>query len=422
MGNAQSPSSDSRFATASKAFSKQELEDLRSLFVSLAAQSQSDGKFISQSVFRTYFGIHGPLGDRLFQLVGQNRNNGMLTFEDLIISKGTYEKGTREDIGEFMYQLCDVTGDGLLGRSDVEAVLKSIYETVFALKDDGTRASTNQETLQVFLNAATFSKEVEGVAEKCMSLADFRSWCNLLPSVRNFLGSLLMPPDSGRPGFQVPQLKHPENFNSDLQILRKEYAWHIGGALSQHEVREWKLLYHSALNGLSFNTFFGNISSDDGATVLIIKDTEGFIYGGYASQQWERHNDFYGDMRSFLFQLCPKASIFRPTGANNNLQWYAMNFSSANIPNGIGFGGQPNHFGLFLSANFDQGHTFSCTTFNSPCLSKSYKIRPEVIECWGVQVTGLQNEKPEIVNGSVLERFKEDRNMLKMVGLANSSD
>ena len=48
----------------------------------------------------------------------------------------------------------------------------------------------------------------------------------------------------------------------------------------------------------------------------------------------------------------------------------AINFSSENIPNGMGFGGQPHHFGLFLSANFDQGHSFTCSTFTSPPLSK----------------------------------------------------
>lgn len=55
--------------------------------------------------------------------------------------------------------------------------------------------------------------------------------------------------------------------------------------------------------------------------MLIVKDKEGYIYGGYASQAWERHGDFYGDLKSFLFQLYPKAAIFKPTGANNHIQW-----------------------------------------------------------------------------------------------------
>ena len=65
---------------------------------------------------------------------------------------------------------------------------------------------------------------------------------------------------AGRPGSQVPCLLHGESVDSNMMLLRKEYAWHIGGALSQQELEEWKLLYHSAYNGLSFNTFLGNIS------------------------------------------------------------------------------------------------------------------------------------------------------------------
>lgn len=344
-----------------------------------------------------------------------------VTFEDLIISKATYGRGTRDEVDEFIYQLCDVTGDGALTRSDLESVLASVHETVFAIKKEVVEVSNNRP-FEEFLNSAVFSKDVEGVSGKSMSLSDFRNWCTLLPSLRKFLGNLLMPPDSGRPGFEVPLLHHPENICTDTLLLNKEYAWHIGGGFSQHEVQEWKLLYHSSLHGQSFNTFLGKVTNGDAQTVLIVKDTEGSIYGGYASQPWERHSDFYGDMKTFLFKCYPQASIFRPTGANKNLQWCAVNFSSENIPNGIGFGGQPHHFGLFLSANFDQGHSFTCSTFTSPPLSKTNRFRPEVIECWGIQMRGAQDEKLELVKGTVFERFKEDRNMLKMVGLANASD
>ena len=66
--------------------------------------------------------------------------------------------------------------------------------------------------------------------------------------------------------------------------------------------------------------------------MLIIKDKEGYIYGGYASQPWVRHAEFYGDMKCYLFQLFPKASIFKPTGANTNLQW-VTNSTCSRIPN-----------------------------------------------------------------------------------------
>lgn len=100
----------------------------------------------------------------------------------------------------------------------------------------------------------------------------------------------------------------------------------------------------------------------------------------------------------------------------------AVNFSSESIPNGIGFGGKVHHFGLFVSANFDTGHTFECSTFGSPSLAKTHRICPEVIECWGVVTKEGQQVSTEAIKGTVLERFKEDRHMLNMVGIANSSE
>lgn len=422
MGNSQSPPADPRFSSATRAFTQKDLEDLNSLFVSLAAQSKSNNAYISLSVFQAYFGLKSSLGERLFDLVTQQRKDNKLTFHDLVIAKSVYEKGTRDDIEEFIYQLLNVTGDGVVGRCDIESVLAAILRSIFSLEASNPGLNSHREIINVFLNAAKFSKVVEGAAEKSMSFEDFRSWCALLPSIRKFLGSLLLPPNAGRLGSQVPHLVHGDNINPDLILLREEYAWHIGGALPHHELVEWKLLYHSAINGMSFNTFLGSTSNGEGPTILIIKDKDGYIYGGYASQPWEKHGDFYGDLKSFLFQLYPKASIFKPTGANNNVQWCAANFSSESIPNGIGFGGRVNHFGLFLSASFDVGQTFTCTTFGSPCLSKTNRIFPEVIECWGILQNEAQQEKLDAAKGTVLERFKEDRHMLNMVGLANSSE
>ncbi|KAG6770345.1 hypothetical protein POTOM_026023 [Populus tomentosa] len=526
MGNSQSPPADPRFSSATRAFTQKDLEDLNSLFVSLAAQSKSNNEYISLSVFQAYFGLKSYLGERLFDLVTQQRKDNKLTFHDLVIAKSVYEKGTRDDIEEFIYQLLNVKGDGVVGRCDIESVLAAILRSIFSLEASNPGLNSHREIINVFLNAAKFSKVVEGAAEKSMSFEDFRSWCALLPSVRKFLGSLLIPPDAGRLGSQVPHLVHGDNINPDLILLREEYAWHIGGALPHHELVEWKLLYHSAINGMSFRVEWVivhlNCRNGEGPTILIIKDKDGYIYGGYASQPWERHGDFYGDLKSFLFQLYPKASIFKPTGANNNVQWFSLllwhkavgckglrvsiffsemsassigtdigdpgfssslafgvlsrrkrfvliwvllsggflillfgfviclyllptvrlfhlkviqvklkrittfgcaaNFSSESIPNGIGFGGRVNHFGLFLSASFDVGQTFTCTTFGSPCLSKTNRIFPEVIECWGIVQNEAQQEKLDAAKGTVLERFKEDRHMLNMVGLANSSE
>ncbi|XP_057805337.1 LOW QUALITY PROTEIN: uncharacterized protein LOC131020504 [Salvia miltiorrhiza] len=402
MGNSGSSSANPRYSAAARGFTQKGLEDLRSLHASLAAQSESIGEYVSPDVFKAYIGIDGPLGDRIFNLVSQKRKDQKLTFEDLVIAKGTYEKGTKQEIEEFIYQILDVSDDGIVGRSDLEVVLTSMFNNLF--HEDGSEL----KQIEAFINAANLTSD-------SMSFEDFQKWCAHVPAVRKYLGCLLMPSDSGS---RVPKLLIPDNIDRGQILLTKEYAWHIGGALSQPDLEEWKLLYHSGIHGQSFNTFLGHMIK--APTLLVIKDKEGCIYGGYASQPWERHSDFYGDMKSFLFQLYPKAAIFRPTGANHNLQWFAVGFSSETIPNGIGFGGKTNHLGLFISANFDQGHTFECTTFGSPSLSKATRIYPETIECWGV-VPEAGEDRPDALQGTVLERFKEDRHMLNMVGIANSS-
>nr|XP_027066409.1 uncharacterized protein LOC113692233 isoform X3 [Coffea arabica] len=261
MGNSESSSSsssaDPRFKSACRAFTQKELEDLKSLFVSLAAKSQSDNPhYITPPVFKEYIGAGGPLGDRMFDLVTQKRKDQKLTFQDLVIAKGTYEKGTKDDIEEFIYQLLDVYGDGVVGRSDVERVLATMLNSICSENCSESRSGSEQECVDIFLNAANFKKDDSDKAESSLSFEDFRRWCALLPSVRKFLGSLLMPPDSGS---QVPKLVDGESIDPNLVLMREQYAWLIGGALS-HELSEWKLLYHSAVHGQSFNTFLGKMS------------------------------------------------------------------------------------------------------------------------------------------------------------------
>ena len=84
----------------------------------------------------------------------------------------------------------------LTARSDLESVLASIHETIFAENKEAADGSHNR-AFEAFLNSAEFSKNAEGISEKSMSLSDFTNWCVLMPSLRKFLGNLLMPPDSG---------------------------------------------------------------------------------------------------------------------------------------------------------------------------------------------------------------------------------
>lgn len=81
----------------------------------------------------------------------------------------------------------------------------------------------------------------------------------------------------------------------------------------------------------------GNICNR-GPTVVLIKDKQGALFGGYALDAWAKNGRFYGAFGSFVFALLPATTIWRPTGINTNFLWCGQNFDA--LPNGLGFGGQ----------------------------------------------------------------------------------
>ncbi|KAE8652948.1 hypothetical protein Csa_017773 [Cucumis sativus] len=97
---------------------------------------------------------------------------------------GTYEKGTNEEIEEFIYELLGVSDDGVLGRSDLESVLIAIFNYVFPSTNNEPGLDSHKDVIQIFVRAATFLENDEQ-----FTYENFKNWCSLLPSVRKFLGS-----------------------------------------------------------------------------------------------------------------------------------------------------------------------------------------------------------------------------------------
>lgn len=55
----------------------------------------------------------------------------------------------------------------------------------------------------------------------------------------------------------------------------------------------WRLLFSTNVHGESFTRLVGNCKSR-GSTVLLVKDTKGHIFGGFASHSWEIKPQFQG--------------------------------------------------------------------------------------------------------------------------------
>ncbi|ORZ23742.1 TLD-domain-containing protein [Lobosporangium transversale] len=125
-----------------------------------------------------------------------------------------------------------------------------------------------------------------------------------------------------------------------------------------------------------------------------MKDEDGYIFGGYADQDWEQRPKFYGNDRNFLFTIRPKFRIYRPSSVNNHFQY--MDYGTKTLPNGMGFGGQLRYFGLWLASDFQSGQSAAeplCSTYQSPRLSKYQDFKLDEMEVWQVHPSLVEREE-----------------------------
>lgn len=62
---------------------------------------------------------------------------------------------------------------------------------------------------------------------------------------------------------------------------------------------KWRFLFSSQIHGESFSTLMGRIV-DQGPSVIIIEDTNGAVFGGFAPESWSYSPKFVGKL---LFRL-----------------------------------------------------------------------------------------------------------------------
>jgi hypothetical protein len=81
---------------------------------------------------------------------------------------------------------------------------------------------------------------------------------------------------------------------------------------TRHKIYNLKLLYASIQDGKSLTTFY-NKASGHCPTLLVIKDTDGHVFGYYSTQEWSRNPSYYGTGESFLWSLLPQFHVYQWT-------------------------------------------------------------------------------------------------------------
>jgi hypothetical protein len=82
--------------------------------------------------------------------------------------------------------------------------------------------------------------------------------------------------------------------------------------------KPWKLLYSGSNDGYSSSTFHGKCDNSGGQTVVVIKSTNGNIFGGFTSKDWSSNGSYTSDKDAFLFSIKnSKNNVFKFPIHNN---------------------------------------------------------------------------------------------------------
>ncbi|XP_015678214.2 oxidation resistance protein 1 [Protobothrops mucrosquamatus] len=139
----------------------------------------------------------------------------------------------------------------------------------------------------------------------------------------------------------------------------------------------WTLVYSTAKHGMSLKTLYRTMAGLDTPVLLVIKDSDGQIFGALASEPFKVSDGFYGTGETFLFTFCPEFEVFKWTGDN-------MFFLKGDM-DALAFGGGGGEFALWLDGDIYHGRSHSCKTFGNRTLSKKEDFIIQDIEIWGFE-------------------------------------
>ncbi|CAI8034702.1 MTOR-associated protein MEAK7 [Geodia barretti] len=181
-------------------------------------------------------------------------------------------------------------------------------------------------------------------------------------------------------------------------------------------------LFLSSQHGKSFSTLCKGLVGS-GPCLLVVRDYGGHVFGGFAAVSWQFGPQFTGSSECFLFSLHPNMAVYTVTGYNDHYMYLQQ--TAQTMPNGLGMGGQLEYCGLWLSAEFDSGHSKGrphCTTYGSPSLSSSEEFSVDTVEVWHVGSPPPPPEQSDGAGQSILDKDKVAGHILEMAGKTRHSE
>jgi len=174
-----------------------------------------------------------------------------------------------------------------------------------------------------------------------------------------------------------PVVPTPTDFQDNCSCLDNASILFLNTNLLLEYRKNWRFLYSTLSHARSLQEMVSKISYK-GPTIMIIKDSDGNMFGAHASTSWcNTEGGWVGNGECFIFSIQPKMAIFHSTGKDENFQMLSDEL--------LALGGTPGNFGLELNSDLTSGsssgniETFHCTQLTS---GSSFSV--EHVEVWGL--------------------------------------
>uniref|UniRef100_A0A8C6RNQ1 Oxidation resistance protein 1 n=1 Tax=Nannospalax galili TaxID=1026970 RepID=A0A8C6RNQ1_NANGA len=130
----------------------------------------------------------------------------------------------------------------------------------------------------------------------------------------------------------------------------------------------WTLVYGTGKHGTSLKTLYRTMTGLDTPVLMVIKDSDGQVFGALASEPFKVSDGFYGTGETFVFTFCPEFEV--RNGEADNL---------------VVFMYYRGEFALWLDGDLYHGRSHSCKTFGNRTLSKKEDFFIQDIEIWAFE-------------------------------------
>uniref|UniRef100_A0A665UK64 Oxidation resistance protein 1 n=1 Tax=Echeneis naucrates TaxID=173247 RepID=A0A665UK64_ECHNA len=183
-------------------------------------------------------------------------------------------------------------------------------------------------------------------------------------------------------GTSIKTDMEPETFKPNLRepsdLLEADQIEKLAKNLPPRTIGyPWTLAFGTSKHGMSIKTLYRTMQGQDTPVLMVIKDSDGQVFGALASEPFKVSDGFYGTGETFLFTFNPEFEVYKWTGDN-------MFFIKGDTDS-LAFGGGSGEFGLWLDGDLYHGRSHSCKTFGNPMLSKKEDFYVQDIEIWAFE-------------------------------------